>query len=129
MTLLEASLIAQMVKNLNAMWETWAQSLGQEDSLEKLMATNSSILSWRIPQTEEPGRLQSMWPQRVRHDSDYTFTFFMTVLGFLGGSDGKESTCNARDPGLIPGLRKASGVWNIYPLQYSCLENPMDRGG
>ena len=49
MTLLEASLTAQMVKNLNAMWKTWAQSLGQEDSLEKLMATNSSILSWRIP--------------------------------------------------------------------------------
>ena len=67
--------------------------------------------------------------QRVRHDSDYTFTFFLTVLGFLGGSDGKESTCNARDPDLIPGLGRASGVWNIYPLRYSCLENPMDRGG
>ena len=94
MTLLEASLIAQMVKNLNVMWETWVQSLGQEDSLENLVATNASILAWRIPQTEEPGRLHSMWSQRVRHDSNYTFTFFMTVLGFLGGSDGTESTCN-----------------------------------
>ena len=49
MTLLESSLIAQMVKNLNAMWETWVQSLGQEDSLENLVASNASILAWRIP--------------------------------------------------------------------------------
>ena len=49
MTLLEASLISQMVKNLHAMWETWVQPLGQEDSLENVMATNSSILAWRIP--------------------------------------------------------------------------------
>ena len=52
--------IAQMVKNLPAMQETWVQSLGQEDSLEKEMATHSSISAWRIPYTEEPGRLQSM---------------------------------------------------------------------
>ena len=127
MTLLEASLISQMVKNLHAMWETWVQPLGQEDSLENVMATNSSILAWRIPQTEEPGQLQSMWSERVRHDSGYTFTFFMTVLGFPGGSLGKESTCNAGDLGLIPGLGRSSGEGNIYPLQYSCLENPMDR--
>ena len=52
--------IAQMVKNLPAMQETWLRSLGQEDPLEKEMATHSSILAWRIPWTEEPGRLQSM---------------------------------------------------------------------
>ena len=51
--------VAQTVKNLPAMWETWVQSLGQEDSLEKGMATHSSVLAWRIPWTEEPGRLQS----------------------------------------------------------------------
>ena len=56
----EASLVAQMVKNLPAMWETWVQSLGQEDTPEKGMATHSSILAWRIPWTDEPGRLQSM---------------------------------------------------------------------
>ena len=50
-----ASLVAQMVKNLLAMRETWVQSLDKEDPLEKRMATHSSILSWRIPQTEEPG--------------------------------------------------------------------------
>ena len=57
-----------MVKNLLAMRETWVQSLGWEDPLEKGMATHSSILSWRIPWTEEPDRLQSMGSQRVRHD-------------------------------------------------------------
>ena len=56
-----------MVKNLPAMWETWIQSLGQEDPLEKRMATLSSIFPWRIPWTEEPGRLQSIGSQRVRH--------------------------------------------------------------
>ena len=65
---LRASLVAQMVKNLPAMQETWAWSLGQENPLEKGMATHSSILAWRIPWTEEPGSLQSMGLQRVRHD-------------------------------------------------------------
>ena len=63
-----ASLVAQMVKNLPAMCETWVQSLGQEDSLEEEMATQSSILAWRIPRTEEPGGLQSMGLQSVGHD-------------------------------------------------------------
>ena len=49
--------------------------------------------------------------------------------GFPGGSDGKESACNARDPGSVPGLGRSSGEGNGYPLQYSCLENPIDRGG
>ena len=55
-----ASLVAPMVKNLPAVRETWVQSLGWEDPLEKGMATHSSILAWRIPWTEEPGELQSM---------------------------------------------------------------------
>ena len=57
--------MAQMVKKLPALQETQVQSLGQEDPLEKGMATHSSILAWRIPQTEEPGRLQSTGSQRV----------------------------------------------------------------
>ena len=60
--------MAQIVKNLPAMWETWVQSLSQEDPLEKGMATHSNILAWRIPWTEEPGGMQSMGLQRVRHD-------------------------------------------------------------
>ena len=57
-----------MVKNLPAMKETGVQSLGQEDTLEKGMATHSSILAWRIPWTEKPGGLQSMGSQIVRHN-------------------------------------------------------------
>ena len=57
-----------MVKRLPAIRETWVRSLGWEDLLEKEMATHSSIPAWRIPGTEEPGRLQSMESQRVRHD-------------------------------------------------------------
>ena len=63
-----ASLVAQMVKNLPTTQETQVPSLGQEDPLQKGMATYSSIFAWRIPWTEEPGRLQSMGSQRVGHD-------------------------------------------------------------
>ena len=63
-----ASLVAQLVKNLPAMWETWVRSLGREDPLEKEIATHFSILAWRIPWTEEPGKLQSTGSQRVGHD-------------------------------------------------------------
>ena len=64
----EASLVAQRLKCLPAMQETWVRSLGQEDLLEKEMATHSSIFAWRIPWTEEPGRLPSTGLQRVGHD-------------------------------------------------------------
>jgi len=60
--------VAQTVKNLPAMWETWVQSPGWEDPLVEGMATHSSILAWRIPWTEEPGGLQSMGSQKVGHD-------------------------------------------------------------
>ena len=63
-----SSLVAQTGKNLPVMQETWVQTLGWEDPLEKGMATHSSVLAWRIPWTEEPGGLQSMGPQRVGHD-------------------------------------------------------------
>ena len=64
----QASLVAQTVKNLPAMQETWVQSLGWEDSLEKGVATHSSILAWRVPWTEEPGGQHSMGSQRVGQD-------------------------------------------------------------
>ena len=60
--------MAQRVKRLSAMQETWVRSLDWEDALEKEMATHSSTIAWKIPWTEEPGRLQSMESQRVRHD-------------------------------------------------------------
>ena len=59
------SLVAQLVKSLSAMWETWVPFLDQEDPLEKEMATHSSVLAWRIPWTEEPGGLQPMWSQEL----------------------------------------------------------------
>ena len=64
----EASVVAQTVKNLPAMQETWVRSLSWEDPLEKGMATHCSILAWRIPWPEEPVGLQSMGSQRVRHN-------------------------------------------------------------
>ena len=66
--IIRASLVAQTVKNPPAMQETQVQSLGREDPLEKEMATHSSILAWRIPWTEESGRLQSMGSQRISQD-------------------------------------------------------------
>ena len=77
--------VAQMVENMPAMQETWVWSLGLEDSLEKEMATHSSILAWRIPWTEGPGGLQSMGLQRVGHDwatNTYTCTFTVLFLDF-----------------------------------------------
>ena len=84
--------MAPLVKNLPAMQETWVQSLGCEDPLQRD----------RLPTP--------------------------VFLGFSGGSDGKESTCNAGDLGSIPGLGRSPGGGHGNPLQYSCLENPMDRG-
>ena len=68
--------MAQIVKNLSAMQAIWVQSLGREDSLEKGLATHSSIFAWRIPWTEEPGGLQSMGLQRGGHDqaTEHTHT-------------------------------------------------------
>ena len=61
-------MVAQIVKNLPAVQETWVQSLGQEDLLEKGTATHTNIIAWRIPWTGEPGGLQSMGSQRVGYD-------------------------------------------------------------
>ena len=159
------------------MQETQVRSLGQEDPLEKEMATHSSILAWKIPWTEDPGRLQYMGSQRVRHDwatslhKDFKLSFKIYPInskvvkfslqkvsrvlikhhqhgqsglqvvpdpllysypvlyhgGFPGGSDSKESACNAGDLGLIPGSGRSPGEGNGNTLQYSCLDNFMDR--
>ena len=60
--------MAQRVKRLPTMWETWVQSLGREDPLEKEMATHSSTVAWKTPWTEKPDMLQSMGSQRIKHD-------------------------------------------------------------
>ena len=129
------------------MQETWVWSLGWEDALEKGKATHSIILAWRIPWTVE-----SMGLQRVGHDWA-TFTslqspnhqkirnfpchllvrvrkifLLLGMLWFPGGSEVKESACNSGDLGSIPGWGRSPGEGNGKPLQYSCMENPMDGG-
>ena len=90
--MLEVILWASQVKNLPAMqetWEMWVQSLSPEDPLEEEMATHSSILSWRIPWTEEPCGLQSMGSQRLRHDGAHVQDLqegFMSVVSLLPGA-------------------------------------------
>ena len=100
---IQASLVAQMVKNPPAMWGTWVRCLGWEDPLEKVMATHSSILAWRIPWTEESGSLQSIGSQKVRHNWEiFTFTqypFFFKHKNFF--------------PYLSPTL----SLENIYTIQ------------
>ena len=89
-----APLVAQMVKNPPAMWETRVQSLGGEDPLKKGTATHSSILAWRIPWPEEPGGLQCMGSQRVRHD--WVTNTFLTAQGQEPGCDkhaGRGESC------------------------------------
>ena len=71
-----ASLVAQTVKRLPAIWNTWVRSLGQEDPLEKEMATHSSTFAWKIPWTEEPGRLHGVTKSRTRL-SDFTSLLFL----------------------------------------------------
>ena len=78
-----ASPVAQMVKRLPAMQETWVWSLGREDPLEKEMATHSSTLAWRIPWREEPGELQSMGSQELDTTEQLLFTSLKAVSANL----------------------------------------------
>ena len=105
--LFRASLLAQSVKNLLAVQEARGQFLGQEDLLEKGMATHSSILAWRVSWTEEPGRLQFMWWK----DSDTTEPLTHTQPS-PGGPVSKESACNVGDRDLIPGWGRSPGKGN-----------------
>ena len=74
---MRASLVAQRLKCLPAMRETWVRSLGREDPLKKEMATHSSILAWRIPWTEEPGGLQSTGSQRINMNPSRNLVSFL----------------------------------------------------
>ena len=97
-----------MVKNPPAVWDIWVQPLGWEDPLEEEMATHSGILAWRIPWTEEPGGLQFMRSQRVRHDGA-TSTRYKGMYGLPVWCSGKESTSQYRRRerrGFDPWVRK-----------------------
>ena len=106
--------MAQLVKNLPAMQETWVQSLGKEDPLEKGMATPSSTLNWRIQWEEEPDGLQSMGLQREMTER--------LTLFHPGGPVVKNPLANAGDTGSIPRLGRSPREGNGNPLQYSCWE-------
>ena len=99
------SLVAQTVKRLSTMWETQVRSLGREDPLEKEMAIHSSTIAWKIPWTEEPGRLQSVGLQRVGHD-------WATSLSL---SEGKIM-------GIIRGL-SGRPAWRRWPLSWAPLNS------
>ena len=110
-----ASRVAQTVKSLPAIQETWVQSLGWEDPLEKRTATHSSILAWRIPWAEEPGRLQSMGWQRVGHDWE-TLTSLDNTLGLClvveadYGFEFGEGWCNLAYFPTSPDMETSSGL-------------------
>ena len=121
-----ASLVAQLVKNLPAMQETWVQSLGWEDPLQKGMSTHSSSLPWRIPWTEEPGRLQTMASQRVRYNWATNTSYTPTTALFLNqnATEIKEiifSEYNHMKQWLKEALN--AGVWShwVSPTQPNIL--------
>ena len=101
-----ASQVAQTVKDLPAMWETWVWSLNQEDILEKGMATHSSSLAWRIPWTEEPGRLQSIGLQK-RHRVFEQLTF--SLFKIQSHKDYKKSLADNDTCHLLDRLPKSQG--------------------
>ena len=120
--------VAQRVKNPPAVQETWVWSLCQEDPLEEGMVTQFSILTWRIPWTEEPCELQSMESQRIRHTWG---TKYKEPQGYPGALVVKNLPANAgdvKDSGSIPGPGRSPGERNGNPLSYSSLENPKNRG-
>ena len=119
-----------MVKRLSTVRETWVQSLGREDPLEKEMAIHSSTLAWKIPWTEEPGRLQSMGSQRVRHDwaTSLSFPFLMSIFQcyFLSSSHPLLPHCVHKSVYIcvsVPALCKLIhqyhfSIFSIYVLIY-----------
>ena len=110
------------------MQETRAPSPGQEDPLEKEMATHSNSLAWENPMERGAWRatVHGVAKSQTRL-IDFTFTVYYSLVfvstGFPGGSNGKESACNVGDPGSIPELGRSPGERNSNPHQYSCLEN------
>ena len=121
------SLVAQMVKRLPAMWETQVWSPGQEDPLEKEMTMHSSTLAWKIPWMEEPGKLQSLGSQRVRHDSETSFSFFHdTGLAFLCKKKGQR----LRDSGTnfqltLPCVCSREEYFKNSPYEPSIFQSPL----
>ena len=113
-----------MVKNLPAVQETWFWSLGWEDPLGKEWQPTPVFLSGEFyGQRSLMG--YSLWSGKESDTTEWlTLSLSLKCLGFPGSSEGKESTCNVGDLGLIHGLGRSPGERHGNPLQYSCLENP-----
>ena len=118
-----ASLVAQMVKCLLAIWKTWVRSLSWEDPLEKEMTTLASTLAWKIPWMEEPGRLHTVHGVEKSQTRQNDFTSLVAQM--VKNSPSMQETW-VWSLASIPGLGRSPGEGNSYPLQYSCLENSMD---
>ena len=113
------SLVAQRLKHLPGMRETWVGSLGREDPLEKEMATHSSTLAWRIPWREEPGRLQYMGSQRVWHDWAASLSLSYVIYWIkTGGHTGDQEQSLCSDGAYIRHRKKA-----CHPLLLSLPKN------
>ena len=113
--LARASLVAQRLNRLPAMWETWVWSLGVEEPLEKEMATHSSIFAWRIPWTEEPEGLQSTGSQRVRHDWATSLSLWHKKGlsgGFPGGLVVERPSASTGNTVSIPDPRGSHLLWS-----------------
>ena len=128
-TLLGASLVAQTVNRLPTMRETWVRALGWEDPLEKEMATHSSILAWKIPWTEVPGRLQFMGLQRVAHD--WATSLSLSTLLCLENSFSCMTLLTCQVPGetvlspwevesLVSNRTLWISLWQLYFI-YPCI--------
>ena len=121
-----ASQVMPAVKNLpcqSRRSKTQVWYLGWENPLEEELATHSSILAWKTPWTEEPNRLQGTGSQKVRQDLVTEQQKQQQVVKNLPASIG-----DARGMDSVPGLGRSPGAGHGNPLQYSCLENPTDRG-
>ena len=113
------SVSTQTVKNLPTIQDTWVQSLGWEDSLEKGMATHSSILAWRIPGTEEPGGLQSLGSQRVGHNRVTNTTATTKIIG--NHTPCYRKGCASRKRGRMEGGEKANSDKLLYAVDTSLV--------
>ena len=107
-----------MVKCPPTMWETWVQSLGREDPLEKEMAIHSSMLTWKIPWMEERGRLQSMVSQTVRHD--WVTSLHFKVLHSYDSKSGKLSNCHRTGKGQFSFHPKEGQCQRMFKLPHNC---------
>ena len=118
------SLVAQTVKRLSTMRETWVRSLAREDPLEKEMAPHSSTIAWKIPWTQEPGRLHSMGSQRVRHD--WTTSLHFTSLQSTGSIAGTQRLSCSMTCRIFPyqGWTLCLLHWQVDSLPQNYQWNP-----